>query len=355
MSSTSTSTKPDESLKKVVVRRLPPTLTKDQFLEVVAPLPDYDYFCYCKADLSLGQNAYCRAYVSFLNSDDVYIFKEKFDNYVFVDSKSNEYPALVEYAPYQRKLRNNLNSNELKKDSKCNTIDQDPEYIKFLENIDKPDGEQLPSCEIILEQIEQKEKDMQFNGGSSKLSTPLLDYLRKKREDRRNAQNKEREMRKKRDEERRKRRDDEAQRRKEEDERRNFTKTYQKSSVSAKPQTGTGTTPTTTKNSSVSDKGQSSSASSKTQSAFATAKAAQQQTNKQTPAKAETKDAVPMTSNETTAASTSVKSNEQLSEEAQEKEQLKRDRVRNKDRPSIEIYNPAQRAAQRRQQPAPKD
>jgi regulator of nonsense transcripts 3 len=176
------STNKDEPMRKIVVRRLPPTLKKEEFLDAVSPLPDYDYFYYCKADLSLGQYAFCRAYISFTNSEDVFIFKEKFDNYVFVDAKSNEYPAIVEYAPYQKRPKNKA-INE-KKDSKCGTIEQDLEYIKFVENMDKPEGEQLPSCELILEQIEQKEKELMANGGS-KQSTPLLDYLKKKHDDRR--------------------------------------------------------------------------------------------------------------------------------------------------------------------------
>lgn len=179
-SGNSVSTSKDEPMRKIIVRRLPPTLKKEEFLEIISPLPDYDYFYYCKADMSLGPYAFCRAYFSFTNSEDVFIFKEKFDNYVFVDAKSNEYPALVEYAPYQKRPKNKAISE--KKDSKCGTIEQDTEYIKFVENMDKPEGEQLPSCELILEQIEQKEKEM-MNGGI-KQSTPLLEYLKKRNDDR---------------------------------------------------------------------------------------------------------------------------------------------------------------------------
>jgi regulator of nonsense transcripts 3 len=37
--------------RKIVIRRLPPTLTKEQFMEVVSPLAEHDYFCYCGADM----------------------------------------------------------------------------------------------------------------------------------------------------------------------------------------------------------------------------------------------------------------------------------------------------------------
>lgn len=39
------------------------------------------------ADKALGQSAFCRAVINFRNPDDVILFKEKFDDYVFVDSK----------------------------------------------------------------------------------------------------------------------------------------------------------------------------------------------------------------------------------------------------------------------------
>ena len=45
------SSKVENSVKKIVIRRLPPSLTKEQFLEIVSPLPEYDYFCYANADL----------------------------------------------------------------------------------------------------------------------------------------------------------------------------------------------------------------------------------------------------------------------------------------------------------------
>ena len=34
--------------------------------------------------------------------EDIFLFTERFDGYVFVDEKGNEYPAMVELAPYQK-------------------------------------------------------------------------------------------------------------------------------------------------------------------------------------------------------------------------------------------------------------
>lgn len=139
-------------------------------------------------------NAFCRAYIYFRNFDDIINFRDRFDGYVFVDSKSNEYPAVVEFAPFQRKYKN---GDSQKKDSKCNTMDQDLDYSTFLKTFDKPQGDPLPSCEAILEEIEQREKDKIANGMNGtdaafyapKVITPLLEFLRKRREDKKMSRN----------------------------------------------------------------------------------------------------------------------------------------------------------------------
>ena len=91
---------------QIVLRRLPPTLTSEQFLEIVAPLPDHDYYRFCKADFrypdwsgamcttplysSLGQQyAFTRAYLNIPNRQDLIIFTEKFQGYVFLDKNGN--------------------------------------------------------------------------------------------------------------------------------------------------------------------------------------------------------------------------------------------------------------------------
>lgn len=115
-----------------MIRRLPPSMTQEQFLEQVSPLPDYGYFYFAKADMSLGHLAFSRAYVDFVNQQDIFEFREKFDNYVFVDAKGLEYPAVVEFAPFQRVPKKRFGK---KKDLKCGTIESDSYYINFLENL----------------------------------------------------------------------------------------------------------------------------------------------------------------------------------------------------------------------------
>uniref|UniRef100_L7M361 Putative regulator of nonsense transcripts 3a n=1 Tax=Rhipicephalus pulchellus TaxID=72859 RepID=L7M361_RHIPC len=164
-------------LTKVVVRRLPPTMTEDQFLEQISPVPESDYMYFVKGDLSLGPHAFSRAYINFVNQDEIFIFKEKFDDYIFVDEKGNEYPALVEYAPFQKipKRRNR------KKDPKCGTIEQDPEYINFLESLEQPEEVTLPSIDTYIEEIEAREKEIKANNGCLKVVTPLIEYLQQRK------------------------------------------------------------------------------------------------------------------------------------------------------------------------------
>lgn len=113
-------------------------MTQEQFLEQISPVPDHDYMYYVKADMSLGPNSFCRAYINFLEQKDIFLFREKFDNYVFVDAKGLEYPAVVEFAPFQRLPKKRVGK---KKDLKCGTIESDPYYISFLDSLKSQESE----------------------------------------------------------------------------------------------------------------------------------------------------------------------------------------------------------------------
>nr|XP_030857060.2 regulator of nonsense transcripts 3A isoform X8 [Gorilla gorilla gorilla] len=84
------------ALSKVVIRRLPPGLTKEQLEEQLRPLPAHDYFEFFAADLSLYPHLYSRAYINFRNPDDILLFRDRFDGYIFLDSKDPEYKKFLE-------------------------------------------------------------------------------------------------------------------------------------------------------------------------------------------------------------------------------------------------------------------
>uniref|UniRef100_A0A3B5MDI7 UPF3B regulator of nonsense mediated mRNA decay n=1 Tax=Xiphophorus couchianus TaxID=32473 RepID=A0A3B5MDI7_9TELE len=199
-----------EAMTKIVIRRLPPSLSKEELEEQLQPLPEVDYMEFFSNDTSLFPHLFARAYISFKNQEDIVLFRDRFDGYVFIDNRGQEYPAIVEFAPFQKtaKKRNK------KKDSKCGTIAEDPDYKRFLEYYNG-DGEKLTSTpETLLEEIEARSKELE-----AKRTTPLLDFLKNKQrlreEKKEERRRRELERKRLRDEERRKWREEERRKRKE--------------------------------------------------------------------------------------------------------------------------------------------
>uniref|UniRef100_A0A0P4W7Z5 UPF3 domain-containing protein n=1 Tax=Scylla olivacea TaxID=85551 RepID=A0A0P4W7Z5_SCYOL len=197
---------------KVVVRRLPPTMTEEEFMEAINPVPEYDYFTFCPADNSLGPNAFTRAYINFKSSSEIFNFRDKFDGYVFVDQKGNEFPAMVEFAPFQ-KVPKRLGSK--KKDARCGTIDQDPDYLEFLETIANPETVTLQPLEAVLEEIQAHDRELKANNGYLKVKTPLLEYIEQRKAEKLRSKEEKREERRRKEFERKKAKEDEKRKKKE--------------------------------------------------------------------------------------------------------------------------------------------
>uniref|UniRef100_A0A8D2JHT5 UPF3A regulator of nonsense mediated mRNA decay n=1 Tax=Varanus komodoensis TaxID=61221 RepID=A0A8D2JHT5_VARKO len=140
----------------VVIRRLPPSFTKEQLEEQLHPLPAHDYFEFCTSDPSLYPHVYSRAYINFRNPDDILLFRDRFDGYVFIDNKGLEYPAVVEFAPFQKISKKKLK----KKDAKAGSIEDDPEYRKFLETYCAEEEKICANPEILLGEIEAKTREL---------------------------------------------------------------------------------------------------------------------------------------------------------------------------------------------------
>jgi regulator of nonsense transcripts 3 len=120
----------------------------------------------------------------------------KFDGYVFVDSiRGSEYKAIVEYAPFQGLPK----SRSRKTDKNMGTIESQQHFLDFLESLKNEVNENdLPKLEYSY-----KIKDEQ-----KITSTPLLDYIHAKQQEKRDAK-------KKKAEEKRKYREEEKQKKKE--------------------------------------------------------------------------------------------------------------------------------------------
>ncbi|XP_041800200.1 regulator of nonsense transcripts 3B [Chelmon rostratus] len=199
-----------ETMTKIVIRRLPPSLTKEELEEQLQPLPEVDYLEFFSNDTSLYPHLFARAYINFKNQEDIVLFRDRFDGYVFIDSRGQEYPAVVEFAPFQKTAK----KRSKKKDAKCGTIVEDPEYKKFLENYNRDEEKLASTPETLLEELEAKSKEL-----VAKKTTPLLDFLKNKQrlreEKKEERRRRELERKRLRDEERRKWREEERRKRKE--------------------------------------------------------------------------------------------------------------------------------------------
>ena len=184
-------------------------MTAEVLLQQIAPLADNDYFNFVRADTSLGPHAFSRAYINFRNHKDILIFQEKFDGYVFVDAKGGEYPAVVEFAPFLKVPKRKAK----KADPRKGTIESDPDYLHFLEQLKNAEPEVVQPPEIFLEEIEARERELKASHGCPKVTTPLIDYIVKKRDEKRTAIINAREEKRKLELERRRQREDLERRR----------------------------------------------------------------------------------------------------------------------------------------------
>lgn len=195
--------KKEKPLTKVIIRRLPPTMDQETFLSQISPIPDYNYIYTVKGDASLGEYAFSRVYINFVNPDDIFNFKERFDNYVFLDSRGHEYPAVVEFASFQKIPKKR---GKVRMDPKCGTIETDPLYLEFVESLNKPQ-----------EVDEKPEYTLQLtNENKNDVTTPLLEFIKNKRAQRMRIREVRREERKRREFDRKKDKYDDRKRTNEE-------------------------------------------------------------------------------------------------------------------------------------------
>ena len=66
---------------------------QEQLQEHLQPMPEHDYFEFFSNDTSLYPHMYARAYINFKNQEDIILFRDRFDGYVFLDNKGQEYPG----------------------------------------------------------------------------------------------------------------------------------------------------------------------------------------------------------------------------------------------------------------------
>ena len=87
---------------------------QEQLQEHRQPMPEHDYFEFFCNDTGLYPHVYARAYINFKNQEDIILFRDRFDGYVFLDNKGQEYPGIVEFAPFKKLQKIRLRKKILK-------------------------------------------------------------------------------------------------------------------------------------------------------------------------------------------------------------------------------------------------
>ena len=166
---------------KVCMRHLPPDLTGTELLEMIeSDLPPYDHFQFHPGDPSLAPLNMTRAYFNFPLFDHVIEMQSKFDGQIFESKKGAEYTCQVEAASFQATPKP-----KEKEDKYTGTLDEDEHYKAFLAEYE---AEEAPVEQINVDQYlteaAQKEEDRK-----KPISTPLIDFIRQKKDKKKQARN----------------------------------------------------------------------------------------------------------------------------------------------------------------------
>lgn len=119
-----------------------------------------------------------------------------------------EYPAVVEFAPFQKIAKKKLK----KKDTKTGSIEDDPEYKQFLESYSLEEEKTSASPETLLGEIEAKTREL-----LARRTTPLLEYIKNRKLEKQRLREEKREERRRRELEKKRLREEEKRKRREED------------------------------------------------------------------------------------------------------------------------------------------
>ncbi|CAL8127327.1 unnamed protein product [Orchesella dallaii] len=207
----------DPPITKVIVRRLPPSITVEGYLQELSEVPAYNYIRLVPPNDELPSRIGKRSaiYINFETEQEAFWFKEKYNKMKFFDERGNSYIACVDFSFFQDMTKDPPG------DPLMGTLEESEVYKEFLITYEenpwafsmiRPDT--TPTPEVMLEEILNKKVEEPD-------STPLLEFLRQRGE-KKEAARKEREIKRKeaKDREReklRERREKEKERRKERD------------------------------------------------------------------------------------------------------------------------------------------
>jgi len=157
-------------------------------------LADHDYFCFFEAPSNAGSYSFSRAYINFLDPNDMQDFLNRFDNHVFIDKHGRQYPAVVERAFWHKSATSGpfyKNPKESNVDSGTSVtetrtyldLEQDEDFKRFLEKIQmkkRPTQQSsILNIESNLDELTNASDGNRMGKKSrqQKVTTPLLAYV----------------------------------------------------------------------------------------------------------------------------------------------------------------------------------
>ncbi|KAF7136878.1 hypothetical protein CNMCM5793_006493 [Aspergillus hiratsukae] len=172
--------KPAAPRLKLLVRRLPPGLTQTEFenalgSEWMAGAGRVDWYQYKPGKVSKDHakpSRPSRAYLHVTSSEHIAPLSDKVRQTSFLDARNTFNdpvllgPPSLEFAPYAK-----IPGSRVRKDARQGTIDQDPEFIAFLESLTQPITKPAP-VETPADGEEKKE---------TVTTTPLVQYIKEKK------------------------------------------------------------------------------------------------------------------------------------------------------------------------------
>mmetsp|Transcript_22869 Transcript_22869/g.63499 ORF Transcript_22869/g.63499 Transcript_22869/m.63499 type:complete len:241 (-) Transcript_22869:1248-1970(-) len=163
---------------KVVVRRLPPGLTEEAFLEALHGAVEssaYNWMRYVQGKQTMKKVVTSTAFINFRTPVDVFGFSSKFHGKVFTADNGAQIHCLVQYSPSQKVPRPRP-----RKDPRENTLKKDQEYLSFLERLKEP-PKPLPSAEAQLQMEEKASASAASAAAQGEIVvTPLMAFLKEK-------------------------------------------------------------------------------------------------------------------------------------------------------------------------------
>ncbi|GAD97747.1 nonsense-mediated mRNA decay protein Upf3, putative [Paecilomyces variotii No. 5] len=177
--STKSTAKPPTPRLKLVVRRLPPGLTQAEFESALGDewklgASKVDWFQYKQGKVSKDPakpSRPSRAYLRVSSEQHIGPLAEKVGRTSFLDSRNTAGdpvllgPPSLEFAPFAR-----VPGSRVRKDARQGTIDQDPEFIDFLESLTNPITKPAPV-----------EATTDGDKAETVTTTPLVQYIKEKK------------------------------------------------------------------------------------------------------------------------------------------------------------------------------